>query len=299
MEWKGIYAPLPTPFDEEGGLDLSALRRNLDAWARSPLDGLVLCGSNGELPFLEPQERVLVTRTVRDHLGDRFPLVVGAHLPTTRGTLDLADRLADAGADALLLLPPHYFKGDPEGIRRYFTDVADRSPLPVMLYNMPANTGVNLGTDLILSLAAHPRIPAVKDTGGDITQLTALCARRPEGFSVFCGSGNYYLPALAVGAQGGTLAVANLYPGACDALRRAFREGRTEETRDLQHRILGISEALTRRFGVPGLKALMDRKGLYGGPCRLPLRPADPESVRRILEADEEAQLEAWEAWRR
>ena len=162
MEWKGIYAPLPTPFDEEGGLDLSALRRNLDAWARSPLDGLVLCGSNGELPFLDPQERVLVTRTVRDHLGDRFPLVVGAHLPTTRGTLDLADRLADAGADALLLLPPHYFKGDPEGIRRYFTDVADRSPLPVMLYNMPANTGVNLGTDLILSLAAHPRIPAVK-----------------------------------------------------------------------------------------------------------------------------------------
>ena len=299
MEWKGIYAPLPTPFDEEGGLDLPALRRNLDAWARSPLDGLVLCGSNGELPFLEPQERVLVTRTVRDHLGDRFPLVVGAHLPTTRGTLDLADRLADAGADALLLLPPHYFKGDPEGIRRYFTDVADRSPLPVMLYNMPANTGVNLGTDLILSLAAHPRIPAVKDTGGDITQLTALCARRPEGFSVFCGSGNYYLPALAVGAQGGTLAVANLYPGACDALRRAFREGRTEEARDLQHRILGISEALTRRFGVPGLKALMDRKGLYGGPCRLPLRPADPESVRRILEADEEAQLEAWEAWRR
>lgn len=299
MELKGIYAPIPTPFTSDGSLDLPSLRTNLDAWTRSPLDGLVVCGSNGEQPFLEPEERALLVRTVRDRSGSRFPLVAGATQPTTRGTLELARRLADAGADALLLLPPHYFKGDPEGIRDYFVDVADRSPLPVVLYNMPANTGVNLGTDLILSLAEHPRIRGIKDTGGDITQLTTLCALRPEGFAVFCGSGNYFLPALAVGADGGTLGVANLYPGACDALRSAFREGRMEEARGLQHRLLEVSDAITRRHGVPGLKALMDHKGLYGGPCRPPLRPASPETVRRILEVDGKAHLDEWEEWRR
>jgi 4-hydroxy-2-oxoglutarate aldolase len=303
MKLEGIYAPIPTPF-EAGGEEIAAekLADNLRVWAKSSLTGLVLCGSNGELPFIETDERALVTRTARETLSacrSGKKIIVGAFMNSTMGTIECCKRVADAGADAVLLLPPHYFKGDGmPGAIKFFEAAADASPIPVVLYNMPGNTGVGLDVDTILHLSRHPNVIGIKDTSGDITQMAYLCAAQREDFSVFTGSGNYFLPSLALGASGGTLAVSNLYPEACRALFNLFAEKKTEEARALQYRVLIASDALTRKFGVPGLKAAMDRAGMYGGPSRAPLLPLGGDKRQKLFKMLDEANLDCFETWR-
>lgn len=303
MKLEGIYAPLPTPFKEAGEeISVSAFTENLEKWAGSSLTGVVVSGSNGELPFLSPDERALLVKTAKDVFsaaGSDKKIIAGTFMNTTKETVACCKSSADAGADAALLLPPHYFKGQGmPAAARFFESVADASPIPVVLYNMPANTGVNMDTDTILDLAKHPNIIGIKDTSGDMTKVCYLSAAQTEKFSVFCGSGNYFLPALSLGAMGGTLAVANLYPEACRKLLDAYRANRMDEARGLQHRIMLASDALTRRFGIPGLKAATDRAGMYGGPCRPPMMPLDEASRGKLFEALEKADLESFETWR-
>lgn len=304
MKLEGIYAPIPTPFEGAGEeISTARLAENLRKWARSSLTGLVVCGSNGELPFIDPDERVLVTKTVRGVLREERSdkkVVVGTFMNTTKATVECCKRVADAGADAGLLLPPHYFKGGGMGgAIRFFEAAADASPIPVVLYNMPGNTGVSLDTETILHLSAHPNVIGIKDTSGDMTQMGYLCGAQNENFSVFCGSGNYFLPSLALGASGGTLAVSNLYPEACRKLLNLYLNNERTEARTLQYRVLLASDALTRKFGVPGLKTAMDRAGMYGGPCRAPLASLSDERKQKLFAALDEADLDGFETWRR
>ncbi len=303
MYLEGIYAPVPTPFEKNGSDEIAwgAYRENLEKWKRSPLAGLVVCGSNGELPFLDSQERAALTKAARDVMGegaDRKKIVTGTHYASAKHTVECSKMAADAGADATLLLPPHYFKGQGmPSVIAYFEKVADMSPIPIVLYNMPGNTGVNMDVATVMRLADHPNIIGIKDTAGDMTQLAYLAMRGAPDFSVFCGSGNYLLPALTLGIVGGTLAVSNIYPGACAKLVEAFRANRMEEACDLQRRIMKVSDAVTRKWGVPALKVAMDKKGFYGGPCRLPLLPLDDATARKVADILDEAALDGYENW--
>ncbi len=302
MQLEGIYAPVPTPFYGDESLHLDAFQENLEKWERSPIDGVVVCGSNGELPFLNPHERALLTRTAKSvfekkRSGKR--IVSGTYMNTTQDTITCCKACGDSGADAVLLLPPHYFKG--QGMKAaaaFYERVADASPVPVVLYNMPGNTGVNLDASAILQVAAHPNIIGIKDTSGDMAKLCHLIFESPADFSVFSGSANYFLPALALGAKGGTLAAANLYPVACRTLYDLYRENRKEEAQALQHRLLLASEAVTGKFGIPGLKAAMDRAGLFGGPVRSPLLPLTSEEEAKLFAILDAADLDAGETWR-
>lgn len=306
MRLEGIYAPIPTPF-EEGTEEISInnFERNLEKWAASSMDGAVVCGSNGELPFIEMDERALMVRTTKKifsdtEAGKNKKIVVGAFMNSTKATIECCEKTADEGADAALLLPPHYFKaGGMPGAIKFFEAVADASPIPIVLYNMPANTGVNLDVDTILHLSKHPNVIGIKDTSGDMTQMAYLCAAQRDDFSAFCGSGNYFLPSLTLGASGGTLAVANLYPEASRKLMELYNENKMTEARALQYRVLLASDAMTRKFGVPGLKRAMDRVGMYGGPCRAPLSSLPEEKVQKLFALLDEADLEGFErAWR-
>lgn len=299
MKLEGIYAPITTPFLDNGEIHYDALRQNLAKWGRSGLDGLVVCGSNGELPFIEFDERVELTRVCKRETEGKIRVVTGIHYPSTRETIACAKAVADAGCEAGLLLPPSYFKGQGmPGVIHYFESIADASPIPIILYNMPGNTGVNMDAGTMLHLARHPRIIGVKDTAGDMTQLGTLCAGAPEGFGVFAGSGNYLLPALSLGVVGGTLAVANLYPASCRKLMELYEKGATDDARRLQHKLLVVSDAVTRRFGVPGLKAAMDSRGLFGGSCRSPLMPVSEAVKSEIIKILDEAALDCYESWR-
>lgn len=301
LKLEGIYAPIPTPFEAGSEkLHLAALKENLAKWAKSSLTGVVVCGSNGELPFTTEGERASMVKAAKEGFaGTGKKIIVGAYLNTTQETIACCKSSADVGADAALILPPYYFKG--QGMKAasvFFEQVADASPIPVVLYNMPGNTGVNMDFDTILQLAKHPNIIGIKDTSGDMTQMCYLAAGQNENFSVFSGSGNYFLPALCLGASGGTLAVANLYPESCRKLLEAYRANRMDEARDLQYRVMLASDALTRRFGVPGLKAATDRAGMYGGPCRAPMMALDEESKNKMFALLAKADLEGYETWR-
>ena len=294
----GIFAPVPTPFASDGSLDIEAWRINLRIWKESALDGIVICGSNGEMPFVTQQERVALTEIAAEEAGGKLMLMAGAHFPSTRETISCAKALAAAGAGSLLLLPPHYFKGNQTAILNYFTEVADNSPVPIFLYNMPANTGVDMETETMISASRHPNIKGIKDTSGNMTKLGYLAAAAPEDFSVFGGTGNWFLAALSMGACGGTMAASILYPNTCRKIYTSFHENNMKEAMELQSKLLPVSDALTRRFGVPGLKAALDSKGMKGGPCRSPLLPVSDEVKKEIIKILENSGLDKYETWR-
>ncbi len=298
MKITGIFAPVPTPFASDGSLDIEAWRINLRIWKESALDGIVICGSNGEMPFVTQQERVALTEIAAEEAGGKLMLMAGAHFPSTRETISCAKALAAAGAGSLLLLPPHYFKGNQTAILNYFTEVADNSPVPIFLYNMPANTGVDMETETMISASRHPNIKGIKDTSGNMTKLGYLAAAAPEGFSVFGGTGNWFLAALSMGACGGTMAASILYPNTCRKIYTSFHENNMKEAMELQSKLLPVSDALTRRFGVPGLKAALDSKGMKGGPCRSPLLPVSDEVKKEIIKILDNSGLDKYETWR-
>lgn len=299
MKITGIFAPVPTPFLEDGSIDEKGWRKNLRIWSSSALDGIVICGSNGELPFITMDERCSLTKIAAEECGGRLKLMAGAHFPSTRETISCAKALGAAGAEYLLVLPPHYFKGNQKAVLKYFEDVADESPVPIFMYNMPANTGVDIDLETMTAASRHNNIAGIKDTSGNMTKLGYLAASAREDFSVFGGTGNWFLAALAMGACGGTMAAAILYPDTCRRIFDSFNENKITEAMELQAKLLPVSDVLTRRFGVPGLKAALESRGMTGGPCRAPLLDISDEAKREVFSVLEKSGLDKNETWRK
>jgi len=182
--------------------------------------------------------------------------------------------MAKVGADAVLVLPPCYFKSSmtAAAMQQHFVAVADASPVPVVLYNMPANTGLDIPLELCVSLAGHPNIIGLKDSGGDITRISSIISKtQGKGFEVLAGSAGFLYPALCCGAAGGVCALANLAGAECCELLELFAAGRHAEACTLNHTLIRANAAVTRKMGVPALKLAMEWRGYYGGPTRAPL----------------------------
>ena len=283
----GIYAPIATPF-AGGEIAYDKLENNLSFWLGSDLEGIVVMGSNGEFVLLTPEEKEELMRFVCARAKGKKPVIAGTGAESTAETIRLNTKAAEAGADAVLIVTPNYYKGemtDPV-LSRFYTDVADASPLPVILYNMPRNAGINISAKLAVELARHPNIIGIKDSGGNIVQIADMIRNAPEGFSVFAGSASYLYTSLALGATGGTLALANIFPNECARVQTLFDAGKIREARDLQMKLIDSNNAVTARWGIPGLKAALEMIGLYGGdprPPLVPLKEADREELRKIL----------------
>ncbi|MBO8153412.1 4-hydroxy-tetrahydrodipicolinate synthase [Thermovirga sp.] len=284
MELKGIFAPIPTPFNDDYTLNLEALEKNMDYWISTPLDGIVAAGSNGEWPLLSNDEKIMLFKSCVKYAKGKLKVIAGTHCPSTQETITLSKEAAKVGCDAVLILPPHYYKGQnsPELLKQYFFEIADKCPIPVVLYNMPANTGYNMSYQIVKILAKHPNIIGIKDSSADIVQICQICKNTPSHFNVFAGSGSYLLPSLAVGCSGGTMAVANIFAKACSDILKYFKNNNIEKAKELQLAIVDINQAVTKRYGVPGLKAAMEIAGLYGGPPRPPLMPVAKEVREEI-----------------
>jgi len=283
---QGIYAPIATPFSQSGEIDFGALESNFGRWLESGLDGIVAAGSNGEWPLLKKEERTALFSNCARLARGRIKVLAGVHCPSTAETIEMAELAADAGVDGLLLLPPHYYRkqNSRSAIMQYFTAVADASPVPVVIYNMPGNTGVDLCAEWVCELSFHENIVGVKDSSANIVQIATMCRDAAPGFGVFAGSGSFFLPSLSVGCTGGTMGIANLFPDACRDIMESFNAGDTERARRIQLAIIGINQAVTVRFGVPGLKAALDHAGLFGGNPRPPLQPVDETARNEIIE---------------
>jgi 4-hydroxy-tetrahydrodipicolinate synthase len=277
-----------TPFTNDE-VDVRAIRANVEKWAGAGVGGVVALGSNGEAPLLDDTESDRVLEAARNALGSKLLLIAGAGRESTRATIAAATRAAQLGADAVLVRTPSYFKPrmTPDAFLRHYTAVADASPVPVLLYNYPALTGVNLTPDTVGRLAGHPNIVGMKETGVDTAQFAAFVAAVPSSFAVIAGSALVFYPWLCVGATGGILALACVMPEACVALYEHALAGRHSAARALQQELTPLGRLVTSTHGVPGLKAAMDLAGYVGGKPRSPLGPATAAAIDEIrLELD-------------
>ena len=277
----GIFTPIATPFRDDGGVDEGALKGNVARWMTSSLTGLVVLGSNGEAAQLEDGEADRIVELVREGVPSTRPLIAGTGRESTKATIAATRRAAAAGVDAVLVRTPSFFKPQmtTEAFVRHYSDVADASPVPVLLYNVSIYTGVNLLPDAVERLSTHPNIVGIKESGGDIGQIAEYVSRTPEDFTVLAGSATTLVHALCAGCDGAILALASLVPDDCARMVTLVREQRLEEARGLQRRLMPLARSVGSTYGVPGLKAALELLGFAGGAPRPPLRSVTSEIV--------------------
>lgn len=287
MNLSGVLAPIPTPFDESDSVDTKRLRALLDGLMSRPLTGIVVLGSNGEAALVDDFEADRVIVAARDHVPRDRPFIVGTGRESTQATIRASRRAAEHGADAVLVRTPGFFKSQmtTDVFVRHYTAVADQTPVPVLLYNFTAVTGVNLLPAAVSRLAEHPNIIGVKESGGDIAQVADLVAGTPPEFKVLAGSGVTFYAALCAGAAGAILAIANVIPEACVRVFDLVRDGHYDEARALQRKLVPFARLLGQAYGVAGLKAAMGVVGYDIGRVRPPLNGVSDVALAQIREA--------------
>lgn len=278
----GVFAPISTPFDENEELDLAALEFNMDRYAASGILGYLALGSNGENRSLTEEEKARVLETIVRRKGRGQVVIAGATYDAQRDTERFLKEAAGLGADFGLVLSPGYFKKQmtEEVLYRYFSTLADASPLPILIYNAPAFCGVTVSPELVGRLAAHPNIVGMKDSAA--SGIENFLRFESEGFHVLAGSANFLFPAMLGGSLGGTVSLANTFPA---FVLELFRYGQArDEARGvpMQERVARINNAIAGKFGVSGVKAAMNLAGLRGGIPRRPLLPLPADEVEKL-----------------
>lgn len=272
----GVLAPICTPFDADGEMDLNALRQNIAKYNRSPLAGLVVAGSTGEAAFLGKEEKLKLFQTVRESTDDKV-LIAGTGAESVHETLSLIHAAADLDYAAALVLTPHYYRGQmsrPESQIGFFRAVADSSRIPVLIYDFPQMTGIDLPLDAIRQLAEHSNIAGIKESSDDLEKVASLTSGLPRTFKILVGASANFHASLRLGATGGILAIANAAPHSTQLIYEHYRSGDIQGSHDAQEQILEAA-SVAPRYGISGLKYGMDLKGYLGGPARLPLLPLD------------------------
>jgi len=286
----GVIAPITTPFDSATGEVAPVhLRQNVSRLVAAGLAGVVVAGSTGESALLDAEEQRRLVGWVREVLPDRAWLIAGTGAEATRQAVLLTRAAAAEGADAVLVRPPGYFSAavSPASLADYYRAVADASPIPVLVYNIPKYTHLPIAAGLLQQLAVHANVVGVKDSSGDAKNLAAYRDAAPA-WSVFVGSAALLYAALELGCDGGILAAACFAAATCVELHAAFRAGDRERAGRLQERLVPLDKEIVGKLGPGGVKAAMDAVGLYGGPVRAPLAPvvpADRERVARLVAA--------------
>jgi 4-hydroxy-2-oxoglutarate aldolase len=280
----GVFPPIPTPFDPTTG-DIAPLqfRQNISRLLAEGVNGIVVSGSTGEAPMLEPDEQRHLVGLAREVLTNGASLIAGTGAESTRQTIALSKAAAAAGADAVLVRPPSYFSAGatPETLALHFRAVADASPVPVLIYNIPKYTHLSLAPALLRQLTSHERIIGVKDSSGDPKNLAAYREAVPQ-WTVLAGSASLLYAALELGCQGGVIGVACFAPRLCVQLVREFEQGHRAAAGRIQERLTPMDKEIVGKLGPAGVKAAMDAVGLHGGPVRPPLAPLSAAARERV-----------------
>ena len=288
MKLQGIFPPITTPFDHSGNLYTAKVQHNVEQWNRTTLAGYVVCGSTGESVMLTAEEKVELWEVVARHASPEKLLIAGTGAESVRETVCLTYRAADLGYRAALVRTPHYYKSllnRADAQMLYFRAVADQVHIPVIIYNLPQATGVDIPAEAVVQLAGHPNIIGIKESSGNMEKVMQMVRETQPGFQVLVGSAPTLWPSLLMGAAGAILAFANAAPYATIAIWEAYRMREEEAGRDWQNRIARAAVLVTGKYGIPGLKHAMDLNGYYGGPPRLPLSVPTSAARREIEEA--------------
>ncbi len=291
----GILGPVTTPFDSETG-DFApvSFRSLISAHLSAGLDGIVVAGSTGEAALLEEAERLQLVECARAQVPEDKWLIVGVGGESTRITIRRAAEAAARGADAVLVVSPHYYGAamTREALASHFLQVADGSPVPVVLYNIPKYAHLTLEPSLVAELAGHDQVIGIKDSSGDLVLLRAYLQSQSPAFSVLTGSGSSLHTALEMGARGGILAVALFASALTLEVRDAILSGNRDRAMSSQERLVPLAREIVSAWGVAGVKAALDSVGLVGGPVRSPLLPLSGAQRAEIRELLRVAELE-------
>ncbi len=290
---RGVVPPIPTPFDADGNFAADALRANLTRWVASGVHGFVVLGSNGEYPMLSKEEKCSVLETARAVIPPDRLMIAGTGADSTRETIDMTQRAASIGADVALLVTPHYFRPQMTAAAwlQHYRAVADASPIPIMIYNVPAYTTVEIEAATVIELSRHGNIVGMKDSSANVAKMGEVIRFAPPEFAVMVGTGSAIFAALSIGAKGVVPALGNIAARECLAIYNGFFGGNMDEARDLQLRMIRPNGAITAKWGVPGLKAALEELGYYGGLPRAPLMPLGDAERTKLREILTEAEL--------
>jgi 4-hydroxy-2-oxoglutarate aldolase len=285
MKLQGIFPPIATPFDHAGNIYHSKVQHNIEKWNLTALSGYVVMGSTGESVMLTTDEKIIMWELVAKHAAPGKLLIAGTGVESVRETVTLTNRAAELGYKAAMVRTPHYYKNlihraDAQAL--YYRAVADQSKIPLIIYNWPQATGVDIPVEAVVAISEHPNVIAIKESSGNLEKVMQLIREVKHGFQVLVGSAPTLWPSLLMGATGAILAYANAAPYSVIAIWEAFRQREDAAGLDWQNRIGRASALVTTKYGVPGLKHAMDLNGYYGGPPRLPLTVPSAEAKREI-----------------
>ena len=285
---KGIFPPVTTPFQNDE-LALDKFEENIQKFNQTDLSGYVVFGSNGESVLLTNEEKLILIASVKEYADSEKKIIAGTGLESIKDTIFLTNNAAKMGADFALIITPSFYKSgmNHNAFITYYTTIADSISIPLIIYNVTKFTNVNIAVETITELAQHPNIIGIKDSTENIAQISETINNTPDDFIVFVGTGSVLLPGLNAGANGGVLALANIAPNECYQIYNLIAEGKLEEAKEIQYRLLSVNNAITSKYGVAGLKAAMDMLGYFGGLPRKPLQELslnDKEDLKTILE---------------
>jgi 4-hydroxy-2-oxoglutarate aldolase len=287
----GVLPPIITPFKQNDDVDYDAFLRNIERWNNEPLAGYLVLGSNSETPYLNEEEKLkLIELTVQTSKNNRIVLA-GTGLESARETIDLTNKAARLGAHAALVLTPFYF-GDQmndAALINYYTSVAKHSNIPILIYNVPKFTHLNISVNAVRVLSQHPSIIGMKDSHGDVEQLKAFKSVIPDTFNLVVGSASAWYAGLELGLHAAILAVANCLPKPCAEIQRLFDLKSHTEAKEMQSRLNPVNKTVTDTFGVAGLKHACSLLGYEGGFPRSPLLPLNDRQKTEIHRTIEQA----------
>jgi dihydrodipicolinate synthase/N-acetylneuraminate lyase len=287
LKLQGIYPPITTPFDHNGNIYAAKVEHNVGKWNRTALSGYVVMGSTGESVMLTTEEKVTMWDLVAKHAAPEKLLIAGTGMESVRETVCLTNQAASMGYKAAMVRTPHYYKNlvnRADAQTLFYRAVADQSKIPLIIYNWPQATGVDIPVEAVVAISEHPNVIAIKESSGNLEKVMQMIREVKAGFQVMVGSAPTLWPSLLMGACGAILAYANAAPYSVIAIWEAYRTREEAAGLDWQNRIGRASALVTTKYGVPGLKFAMDLNGYYGGPPRLPLCPPT-EAARREIEA--------------
>ncbi|HEX5483173.1 MAG TPA: dihydrodipicolinate synthase family protein [Terriglobia bacterium] len=291
---RGVFPPLVTPMNRRGGLDEGAFRANLRRYAASGLSGAVVAGSTGEAPFLTEAERLRLVEIARSIIKPPKLLIAGTGLESTAQTTKLSREAIARGADAVLLLPPAYYKAamNPETLSIHFRAVADALRRPILIYSIPQFTGYAMDAGMLGKLSRYPNIAGLKESSGNLDFVRAILAKARPGFKLLIGSGLIFPQGLGEGAAGGILGQSNFAPQLCVAIYEAFSSGDMKTAEELRQKLLILVQNVTGPYGIPGIKAALDLVGYRGGNPRPPFMPVSAQVKKKIAAALKQAGVE-------
>jgi 4-hydroxy-2-oxoglutarate aldolase len=282
-KFRGIFAALVSPFVGED-LSTEKFKDNIQKYNATALAGYVVLGSTGECVSLSDEESTCLVRAAKEAVAKGKKVIAGTARESTKLTIEFTNAMADLGIDAALVRPPSYYKSkmSRDALKKHYLTLADKSRVPLIIYNIPQNTGISLDSQLIIELSGHSNIVGLKESAGNLSFVGEVVPKVPAGFSYLLGSGNVILPGLVMGACGAILSVANAAPDICLEIYQLFQENKIEAAAKLQHDLIPLNKAIMETYGIPGLKYALDAQGYYGGPCRLPLLPIEEQGKAEL-----------------